>query len=45
MMCEDDELPRALQNHLLQARHLTTLPALWMPQYLRTACEGEASWI
>jgi hypothetical protein len=34
MMCDEDVLPRALQNHLLQARHLTTLPALWMPQYL-----------
>lgn len=31
-MCEDEVLPRALQNHLLQAKHLTTLPALWMPQ-------------
>jgi hypothetical protein len=33
MMCDDDELPRALQNHLVHVRHLTTLPALWMPQY------------
>lgn len=32
MMCEEEVLPRALQNHLLHARHLTTLLALWMPQ-------------
>lgn len=29
-------LPRALQNHLLQVRHLTTVLGLWMPQYLGT---------
>jgi hypothetical protein len=33
-MWEEDVLPRALQNHLLQARHRTTLLGLWMPQYL-----------
>lgn len=26
--------PRALQNHLLQTKHLTTLDELWIPQYL-----------
>jgi hypothetical protein len=41
-MCDDDELPRALQNHLVQARHLTTLPALWMPQYAQ-ACAGSST--
>lgn len=34
-MWEEEVLPRALQNHLLQARHLTTLLGLWIPQYLR----------
>lgn len=33
-MCEEEVLPRALQNHLLQERHLTTLLGLCMPQYL-----------
>jgi hypothetical protein len=33
-MWEELELPRALQNHLLQARHLATLAGAWMPQYL-----------
>lgn len=33
-MCEDEVLPRALQNHFWQTRHLTTLEGLWMPQYL-----------
>lgn len=33
-MWEEEVLPRALQNHLLHARHLTTLPELWIPQYL-----------
>lgn len=33
-MWEEDVLPRALQNHLLQDRHLTTLAGLCMPQYL-----------
>jgi hypothetical protein len=31
-MCDEEVLPRALQNHLLQARHRTTLLGLWMPQ-------------
>lgn len=33
-MWEEEVFPRALQNHLLQAKHLTTLLALWIPQYL-----------
>jgi hypothetical protein len=33
-MWEELELPRALQNHFLQARHFTTLAGEWMPQYL-----------
>ena len=33
-MCDEVEFPRALQNHLLQERHLTTQPGEWMPQYL-----------
>ena len=35
-MWEELELVRALQNHLLQARHLTTQLGEWMPQYLQT---------
>lgn len=34
MMWEDEVLPRAPQNHLLQGKHLTTELGLWMPQYL-----------
>lgn len=33
-MCDEVELPLALQNHLLQARHLTTQLGEWIPQYL-----------
>ncbi len=33
-MWEEEVLPRALQNHLLQDKHRTTLLGLWMPQYL-----------
>ena len=32
-MWDDVAAPLALQNHLLQARHLTTAPGEWMPQY------------
>lgn len=37
MMWEEEVLPRALQNHLLQARHRTTELGLWIPQYLRSS--------
>lgn len=33
-MWDEEVLPRALQNHLLQAKHLTTDAELCMPQYL-----------
>lgn len=33
-MWEEEVLPRALQNHLLQARHRTTELGLCIPQYL-----------
>jgi hypothetical protein len=33
-MWVEEPLPRALQNHLLQVRHLTTQAGEWMPQYL-----------
>jgi len=32
-MWEEDVFPRALQNHLLQVKHLMTQLGLWMPQY------------
>lgn len=34
-MWVDVPLPLALQNHLLQVRHLTTQEGEWMPQYLQ----------
>lgn len=34
MICDEEVFPLALQNHLLHAKHLTTLDAEWMPQYL-----------
>jgi hypothetical protein len=34
-MWEEVALPRELQNHLLQARHLTTQLGEWIPQYLQ----------
>ena len=33
-MCEEEVLPRALQNHLLHPKHRTTVLGLCMPQYL-----------
>jgi hypothetical protein len=38
-MCDEVELPLALQNHLLQARHLTTQLGEWIPQYLGGASQ------
>lgn len=35
MICDEEVLPRALQNHLLQAKHRTTELGLCMPQYLQ----------
>ena len=33
-MWDEEVLPRALQNHLLQAKHRTTELGLCIPQYL-----------
>ena len=38
---EEEVLPRALQNHLLQIKHLTTQDGEWIPQYAQ-ACAGSS---